>query len=257
MAEDKPLAGLNIVVTRPREQAGPLAERISRAGGHPVLFPLLEISPVADPDLLQKIAARLNEFDLAIFISPNAVRYGIAAIGAVEKLPQKLRIATVGQGSALTLRDLGVQNIIAPQDRFDSEALLALPEMQDVRGLSIVIFRGDGGRELLGDTLKARGAAVEYAACYLRAKPAQGIEELLAANPDLLTVTSSEALSYLWDMLNEDDRAKLTTLPLFVPHERIAEAARKLGWRDVICTAGGEDGLFGGLLSWAAEKRSP
>ncbi len=246
---------MNIVVTRPREQAAQLAQRIAQAGGKVILFPLLEISPVSDPRLLRELVARLHEFNLAIFISPNAVRYGMEAICAAGALPAGLKIATVGQGSAKALRGLGIHEIIAPQDRFDSEALLALPELQQVAGWRVVIFRGDGGRELLGDTLKARGATVEYAACYQRAKPQQDAGVLLAASPHAITVTSSEALGYLWDMLDEPGKTRLAAVPLFVPHARIAEAAQRLGWRNVIPTAGGDDGLLSGLIAWAKKPK--
>lgn len=253
----QPLAGLNIVVTRPREQAVQLAQRITQTGGQVILFPLLEINPIADAQPLRTLVTRLHEFQLAIFISPNAVNYGMQTIRAVDQssaLPSHLKIATVGQGSAKLLRDYGVQNVIAPQDKFDSEALLALPELQQVAGWRVAIFRGDGGRELLGDTLKARGAVVEYIACYQRAKPQQDAAMLLAAQPHAITITSSEALRYLWDMLDEPAKQQVVTIPLFAPHERIAAAAHKLGWRKVVTTAGGDDGLMSGLSAWAAQQ---
>ena len=251
-----PLAGLNIVVTRPRDQAAQLAQGVERAGGNAILFPLLEISPPADPQSLRALVARLHEFNLAIFISPNAVRYGMEAILAAGALPARLKIATVGQGSARALRDFGVQEIIAPRQRFDSEALLALPELQNVKGWRVVIFRGDGGRELLGDTLKARGATVEYAECYRRAKPQQDATVLFATDPHAITLTSSEALHYLWDMLDEAGRMRLAGVPLFAPHARIAEAALRLHWRSVTITASGDDGMLASLVAWA-ENRKP
>ena len=254
MTSTLPLSGLNIVVTRPREQAAHLAQRIEQAGGRAILFPLLEISPITDPQPLRALVARLREFDLAIFISPNAVRYGMEAIRAGGGLPPAMKIATVGQGSARALCDMGVGSIIAPQDRFDSEALLALPELQEVNGWRVAIFRGDGGRELLGDTLKARGATVEYAACYQRAKPQQDAGALLAASPHAITVTSSEALGYLWDMLDSAARQQFASIPLFVPHARIAEAAQRLGWGTAVATSGGDEGLLDGLLAWASQK---
>ncbi len=258
MAPTPPLAGLKVLVTRPRDQAGGLAQGIELAGGTPVLFPLLEISPLPDPRPLQELASRLHQFNLAIFISPNAVQFGMAAIHAAGTLPGGLKIASVGQGSAAALRRAGVANVIAPSERFDSESLLALAELQQVRDWRIVIFRGENGRELLGDTLKARGAHVEYAACYRRSKPALGIDQLLAANADAFTLTSSEALTYLWDMLDETAKKRLTTLPLFVPHARIAEAARALGWRNVVATAGGDEGLLAGLIAWSRSRaRNP
>ena len=248
---EQALAGLNIVVTRPREQAASLAQHIEQLGGRAILFPLLEISPVADPQPLRTLVAHLPEFNLAIFISPNAVRYGMEVILAAGALPASIKIATVGPGSAKALRELGVLEIIAPQHKFDSEGLLALPELQQVAGWRVVIFRGDGGRELLGDTLKARGAIVEYAACYQRAKPQQNIAMLLASKPDAITVTSSEALAYLWEMMDNPAQEKLALLPLFVPHDRIAQAAHKQGWHNVILTSSGDDGLMSGLAEWA------
>ena len=245
-----PLAGLNIVVTRPREQAVQLQQRIEQLGGKVTLFPLLEISPPADTRALHDLVARLSAFDLAIFISPNAVRYVMAAI-APAGLPSGLRIATVGQGSAKALRDLSVADIIAPQDRFDSEALLALPPLQNVRGWKVAIFRGDGGRELLGDTLKSRGAEVDYVTCYRRSKPQQDVSTLLHPMPDAITLSSSEALGYLLAMLDEDDRKQIVSVPLFVPHARIAEKAQQQGFQSIMQTEAGDDGIVSSLVAWS------
>lgn len=259
---NQPLGGLTIAVTRPRDQAVQLAQRIEQAGGIPLLFPLLEIEPAQDANRLHEQLARLAQFDLAIFISPNAAQFGITAIRADGGLPQALKIATVGQGSAKALRASGVANVIAPTGRFDSEALLALPELQNVTGWRVMIFRGDGGRELLGDTLKARGATVEYATCYRRSKPQQDVRVLLDAKPDALTVTSSEALGYLCQMLDtcpEPSRRSnvqnaLRDTPLFVPHARIAELARQQGWQQVHLTGSGDDGLISALITWGSGR---
>lgn len=247
---DKPLAGLNILVTRPREQARSLAQGIAEAGGNALIFPLLETVPLADTSTLHAQLSHLSEFALAIFISPAAVRYGMAAISEAGGMPPGLRVAAVGQGSARALHGHSISTVIAPSERFDSEALLALPELQNVKGWRILIFRGEAGRELLGDTLAARGARVEYAACYRRLKPELDMAALLAARPDALTLTSREALAHLWEQADPAARAKLTALPLFAPHVRIAQAARELGWGEANATAGGEDGLLTGLLAW-------
>jgi uroporphyrinogen-III synthase len=276
-----PLRGLKIAVTRPRDQAAPLAQRITQAGGIPLLFPLLDIEPVADDAPLHEQLSRLAQFDLAIFISPNAVQHGIAAMRAANiSLPASLnpcagrasaqplrqaqgghiglkpdlQIATIGQGSAKALRELGIADIIAPTEHFDSEGLLALPELQNVAGWNVLIFRGDGGRELLGDTLKARGAAVEYATCYLRSKPQQDIAELLSAAPDAITVTSSESLNYLVQMLENCSDETWRNTPLFVPHPRIAGLAGQQGWQRIVVTASGDDGLLSGLIAWAGNR---
>lgn len=254
---DTPLAGLSIVVTRPREQAVQLRQRIEQLGGQVILFPLLEISPPNDAQSLHDLVKRLAEFDLAIFISPNAVRYGLEAISAAaagRELPPGLCIATVGQGSARALREAGVAEVIAPPHQFDSESLLAMPQLQNIQGWKVLIFRGDGGRELLGETLKKRGAMVEYACCYQRKKPSQDISMLLHQHFAAITLSSSEALAYLWDALSDSDRKKLAIVPLFVPHARIREKALLLGWQTVVKTAGGDDGVVQGLVAWAKEK---
>ena len=255
MTDDLPLAGLKVVVTRPRDQALKLAQKIEQAGGAPLLFPLLDITPVQDADVLNQQIARLGEFNMAIFISPNAVHYGIAAIRAAGPVPGSLKIATVGQGSAQALRESGIADVIAPTKRFDSEGLLALPELQNVSGWHVMIFRGDGGRELLGDTLRDRGATVEYVSCYRRSKPQQDKSVLLASGPDAIIVTSSEAMGYLRQMLDDSEHAALRNTALFVPHARIAGLAREQGWTRVQVTASGDDGMLSALITWAGHRK--
>ena len=203
-----PLAGKTIVVTRPRAQAGPLAEAIAAQGGQPLIFPLLEIGPSADPQPLATAVARLADYSLAVFISPNAVDYSVPAILARGPWPAGLLPAAVGQGTVKALMAHGIAGCVAPSERFDSEALLELPELAAGRvvGKRVAIFRGDGGRELLAETLRARGAEVDCVTCYRRSGPADGVAPLLAAwragKLDALTVSSSEGLRYLVDLLD-------------------------------------------------------
>lgn len=251
-----PLGGLKVLVTRPRDQTIGLAQSITTAGGVAMLFPLLDISAVADPQILREQLSRLSQFELAVFISPNAVQYGMAAITAASvKLPAQ--IATVGQGSARELRKLGIANVIAPTEKFDSESLLSLAEFTAVAGKKIIIIRGDAGRELLGDTLKARGATVEYAACYQRSKAHFSVTDLLREMPDVISVTSSEALMHLYEMVATPqpiNQSGVLTTPLFVPHPRIAELALQQGWKKVITTASGDEGLLASLIAWRNSK---
>ncbi|MBI5006447.1 MAG: uroporphyrinogen-III synthase [Nitrosomonadales bacterium] len=250
---EQALAGLNIVVTRPREQAAGLIQRIQHLGGNALPFPLLEIEAAPDAQALQQQLSRLGQADIVIFISPNAVSHGMAAIAAAGGLPPALQIATVGHGSARALQELGVAKVIVPAERFDSEGLLAVPELQQVAGKRVMILRGDGGRELLGDTLKARGAVVEYVTCYVRRKHALDAAALRAARPDAITVTSSEALTHLWELLQGTEPAGAA---LFVPHPRIAELARRQGWRHIVVSGSGDDGLIASLVAWTDTERN-
>lgn len=237
---------MKILVTRPVDQAAHLVQAIEQAGGVPLLLPLLQIAPVEDERALHEQVARLADFDLAIFISPNAVKYGMAAIrGALGFMPAGTRVATIGMSSAKALREQGVADVLVPVSRYDSEGLL--DALQQVEGLRVMILRGDGGRELLGDTLKARGAEVEYATCYRRSKPDLDADGLQNLHPDVLTVTSSEALLHLWQIA----KTQFRDIPLFVPHARIEELARSQGWSRVYLTGPGDQGLLGGLSEWA------
>ncbi len=247
------LAGRHVVITRPAGQADVLAQLVRGAGGEPVLFPVLEISDVADLRPLMDAAARLDAFDLAIFISPNAVNKALNVIASRRAWPQRVRVATIGRSSERELARFGFTEVIAPHGRFDSEALLALPELapEKVRGARVVIFRGDGGRELLGDTLIERGAAIEYVECYRRGRPNVDAAPLLRlwarGELDAVTVTSSEGLHNLYDMLGPLGQQWLKKTPVFVPHERIAETATRMGLANVILTGPGDEGLAEGL----------
>jgi len=253
-----PLAGLGILVTRPAHQAAKLADLIHQAGGNPILFPTLEIVDLPDLQALHALIDRLEQFDLAIFISPNAVQKALNLIRARRELPATLKIAAIGKGSRKALQQFGVQDIIAPTQGFDSEALLALPELQQLAGRSVVIFRGDGGRELLGDTLIARGAQLTYAECYRRQKPqanSDALRYLWARNElNVVTVTSAEALRNLYEIAGKLCQQWLKKTPLFVPHERIAQAARELGLEQVFVTESGDAAMVAGIMAWRAQQ---
>ena len=249
-----PLAGRHIVVTRPQAQAQGLADGIAAAGGIPVPFPVLAIFDVEDVQPIIDVADRLEQFDLAIFISPNAVNKALNVVTARRSWPESVGVACIGKSSEKELARYGFRDVIAPQGRFDSEALLELPPLaaERIAGRRVVIFRGDGGRELLGDTLIARGAALEYVECYHRGKPRLDAAPLLKLwardELDAITVTSSEGLRNLFDMVGKLGQQWLRKTLLFVPHGRIAEEAQRLGLVRVILTAPGDDGLLGGLV---------
>jgi len=252
----RPLAGRGIVVTRPAHQASHLANLIGAEGGNPIVFPTIEIIAVNDPQSLLALIDRLDEFDVAIFISPSAVNMAMRAIGARRALPPHLKLAAIGPGGVRELGSLGHTGVIAPAERFDSEGLLELPAMRDVAGKRIVIFRGDGGRELLGATLAARGARVEYAEVYRRARPHADAAPLFRAwereELHAVVVTSSEALRNLFDLVGERGQPRLRRTPLFVSHPRIEQAARALGAATVVLTGQGDEEMLRGVTQWFA-----
>lgn len=250
-----PLQGKTIAVTRPLAQAAKLAGLIVAQGGVPVVFPLLEIGPADDPEPLGAAINTLEQYALAVFISPNAVDFSVPAILSCRVWPPGLQAAAVGQSSVVCLANYGIEHAIAPRERFDSEALLELPELQPERvgGRRVVIFRGNGGREFLADTLRERGAQVDCVTCYHRSAPADAaaLEALWGSNQlDALTISSSEALRNLFDLLNAAGRERLRTTPVFVPHQRIAEVAEAFGLRRVILTGPADGGIITGLCAY-------
>ncbi len=229
------LRGRTILVTRPAHQAEPLCRLIEQAGGYPWRFPALAIAPPHDPTALSAALARLSTFDRAIFVSPNAVH---RTLDQCPDWPRDLSVAVVGQGSADAFRArTGWPPQIVPTQRFDSEALLALPPMHQVRGLRILLLRGEGGRELLATTLRERGAEVEIVAAYRRVSPQPVVAEIDRLNRagqrgeiDWVTVTSPEGLRNLIAMLGPDGQQWLPRTPLLVVTERMRPVAEALGW---------------------------
>jgi len=247
-----PLAGRGIVITRPAAQAQRLAELVREAGGNPILFPAIEILDAADQKPLDDVIARLDEFDIAIFISPSAVAKAMTLITTRRALPTHIKCVTIGSGSLKALERFGVREVISPKGRYDSEALLALPLFHNAAGKRVMVFRGDGGREFLGDELTRRGAHIEYVTCYRRGKPRTDPAPLLAAwsrnEIAALVFTSSEGLRNFHEIIGVPGQLRLRETPVFVPHPRIAAAARGLGLTKVIESGSGDEALVAALV---------
>jgi uroporphyrinogen-III synthase len=219
------LDGLGIVVTRPRATAEALAAELAREGARVWRFPALALEDIEPDAALQARIARLEDFDLAIFVSANAVERGLALARRLGKWPAGLCAAAVGEATAQALRDEGVARVIAPRDRHDSAALLELPRLQSVRGENVIVFRGRGGRDEIRDALQARGAVVEYAECYRRVKPDADPAPLAAAiargEVSAVSVLSGETLENFVAMVGSDAAAGLHSVALVVPHPAI------------------------------------
>lgn len=247
-----PLLGKRILVTRPAGQAAGLAARIVACGGEAIRFPLIDIAPTEDWRAVDEAIARLDGFALVIFISPNAVTHGLERLLSRRPWPRNLAAAALGPGTAGMLAQAGIPEVIAPRATYDSEALLSLDPLRVERmaGRAVLILRGNGGRDLLAETLRARGARVECAACYRRAAPTDGafVVSLLRNNAlDAVSLSSSEGLRNLVKLLDTGSRERLAGLPVFVPHRRIAGEAARLALRRVVLTEPADSGLVAGL----------
>jgi len=242
------LAGKRVVVTRPRELAQGLAARIRQAGGEPLLLPTIEIRDAEDPAPARALLARLHEFDLAVFISPSAVRKALE-LAEGRDWP---RVAAVGEGTRRELEQCGFRDVIAPAGRADSEALLALPELAQVAGSKVLILRGAGGRELLVEALAARGAKVETAECYRRVRPAAGAPPPPEGRIDAVCVSSGEALVNLAALLGNE---RLAGTPVFVSHPRVAAQAAELGLRHPVLAGPGDADMLAALVAYFGDAK--
>jgi uroporphyrinogen-III synthase len=155
----KELHQTGIVITRPSHQTGEIKALVNDHQGHPIEFPLLEIQSKSQNETFQNIVLKLNDYDWAIFISSNAVQFGMPAVKhAFHTLPESTKFAAIGPSTQKALKLFDVNHVLIPDENFDSEGLLATEEMNDIKNKKIVIFRGEGGRETLAETLRARGA---------------------------------------------------------------------------------------------------
>lgn len=257
------LAGVHVLVTRAAHQAGDLCDLITQAGGTVTRLPVIEITGPQDPGAVELILARVPTYDIAIFVSPNAVDQALALLDVRSGWPGGPRVATVGRGSAAALERHGVRVDICPRTHYDSEGLLAEPALNVVAGKRVVIFRGDGGRDLLAETLRARGATVEYAEVYQRRVAdgaGEGLRRIAAGAPvDVIVVTSNEGLRNLFRLAGEGLREWLTARQLVVISTRAAALAAELGFTHAACvaTVASDAGLLAALRQWRATLAEP
>ena len=237
-------AGRGVVLTRPRDLGAAFAKRIESRGARAIIFPTIEIQPLAAPAVLKELA----RFDFVVFVSPSAVR---VAERMLPPWPQGPQAVAISHGTQRELDRVGISPVIVPRSGADSEAVLAAPELQEVAGRRVLIIRGDDGRPVLGDALAARGAQVEYAECYRRVRPNADAAPLLAAwrrgEVDAVVALSAQALGNFSDMT---EGALSAATPFFVSHERIARHARGLGVREVVVAAPSDDAMIERLVAY-------
>jgi len=227
------LHGLGVLVTRPAHQAEPLCRLIEQHGGIPIRCPALRIGEPHDWTPALAIFDRWADYDLAIFTSANAVDRAMPHIRQRGGFPPRLPMAAIGRATAQALARHGVADCLQPEAGFNSEALLTLPRLQEVAGQTVVIVRGEGGRELLAATLTARGATVVCAEVYRREPPTADLSALRErwrhGDIGAVVIASSETLSNLFDMLGIAGQDNLRQTPLIVVSPRIRQVAAQLG----------------------------
>ena len=248
-----PLTGLSVLVTRPASQAFSLAAAVEQLGGTAILLPAINIVPLD--------AAITAGHDLVIFVSVNAVAHGARFITKSTTT----RIAAIGHATAAALAAAGLPVDLVPESGFNSEGLLAHPDLNLAPSARVLIVRGAGGRELLQESFAAQGCMIETLDVYQRALPdidatrRAAIEALWSEGGiDIVTATSVETLQNLVALLSERGRELINGTPLLVASKRIMLAAAEMGLRgECLLAAGADDAaLIGALSYWHGRARS-
>jgi len=237
----KLLSGAHVLVTRPVHQAENLSRLIEERGGGVVRFPTLTIAALDDAGTIQNTLAHLDRYQWLVFISANAVTMHSYYSDSVKMVQFKsVQIAAIGKATAQALVLAGLPVDLVPESGYSTEALLAMPQMQQINGQHYLIVRGEGGREELATTLRSRGATVEYLDVYKRIIPgtdSSQVSLLLEQDMlDIITITSGEALQNLLILLEEKHHQRLFEVPLVVVSNRIRQIAADMGFKRIAVT---------------------
>ncbi|MFK7795010.1 MAG: uroporphyrinogen-III synthase [Gammaproteobacteria bacterium] len=243
----------SIVVTRPSQQNKYICSALSSLGANAIAFPCIEIKPLSNPSTVDTL---LSHCELMIFISTNAVQFGFDTLpDLIKKIPVSCQFAAVGASTAQALHNHGIDQVVTPLDNFDSEELLKLPELQNVKQKSVLIIKGEGGRELLHETLESRGAKIHSIDVYQRTLPISVNLSALNTKIDLLLFTSSEAVKNFLVLTPESLQSALLGCQTIVGHARIADKVTALGFKKlpIIAATPSDTDMLVAINLWAQQ----
>lgn len=234
--QPQPLVGASVVVTRPSGSATALKRRIAVLGGIAIGLPGIGVRGAEDATGARRALRAARDADFVVFISPNAVRYAYA-LAPNLRFARATQVCAIGTGTQNALARRGVRDVLRPRERQDSEGLLALVPFSRVRGRRIVLIGAPGGRELLFEELRRRGARVDSIDVYRRSAPRLDRRHFAAleraASPLLTLLSSAEAITHLRAQLPEPLFARLVASIAIASSERLAAVARAAGWHDI------------------------
>ena len=268
-----------LVVTRPADDAARLIDALRSRGRDVLALPVLAIEPADDPSALAATMARLDDYALVVFVSPNAIRQALAY--RCGPWPPATTIGVMGPGSVDALAAVGIaepgHRVVSParvppgaagDERFDSESLFTALDaqlgLQQGFARPVLIVRGNGGRAWFAERLRALGIEVDEIAAYRRVRPdvARHAGDALrrlhdAGTPIVFVVTSSEGVDHLVALAEEalvergvagpDARTWVLEGAVLAPHRRIADRARSAGFGAVALCAPGDDGILAAI----------
>ena len=226
------LNGLRVLNTRPQNQARALSKSITDAGGISIECPTLEIKTTSKAWIR---TLPLSEVNQAIFVSANAVHYCFTQLKSNNiQWPTQIKVIAIGQGTAKALHELNIEVNDIPEAP-DSENLLNLDTLQQIKNQTVLLFKGEGGRELIERGLLQRGAKTIILNVYKRVLPQirhQFINSLWRDDlVDIILLTSEQSIHNLFKIFSKDAHDWLQEKPCLVISERLGKSASLLGMK--------------------------
>ena len=262
MNDLRPLQNLWIVVTRPADQAGGIIATIEELGGNPIPWPALKIEPINTSDQTRQHIIDLKTYDHLIFISVNAVNYGLVAIARhhidLSLLLKNINVFAVGKTTAKALKKSDVESVHVPETASSKGLLdMSIFNQGDLSGKRCLIFRGKGGNETLAEGLSQRGAlTVDYAEVYQR-HAADSDPIILESHwqqkkLDIIIVTSIAGLDNIFAILGTNNQSQLCSTPLLTVSDRVAEYAKHKGFNQQVLVANSaiDKDIIATMQSW-------
>jgi uroporphyrinogen-III synthase len=255
---DKVLENLKVLVTRPKQQADNLCESIENLGGTAIRFPVIEINKSENQQVAKKILDDLEQYDIGIFISRNAVEWTLKLLDEKKSALESLSLISIGPATTAALKR-ALSGTVITNCGTNSESLLENEALgtEAVSGKKIIIFRGQGGREHLATTIRQRGAKVDFAEVYRRDCPqydSDFINKIWALNvPDVVVVTSNNGLENLFSLLNNEQRNLLLSKQLVVMGRRMFDFSVGFGFAKtpIFTEENDDEGILKLIVKWA------
>jgi uroporphyrinogen III methyltransferase / synthase len=235
----KALSGQKVLVTRSREQASFLTQLLEDQGAEVVEIPTIEIAALSLKAEGKRILKSLSSYDWLIFSSVNAVDILVSHL-AVSKLDVRslsgLKIACVGEATAMALKKYGLKADLVPKDYKQEGLAQAFGKMgQKLEGKRVLFARAKEGRDLLEVSLKKQKAQVTLWSLYETRVPKQAKQSLQnlffkEGGVDWLVFASSSTVDHFCVAFTPAQRKKvLKDLSIAVVGPVTGESVKKWG----------------------------
>ncbi len=254
------ISQFKVLITRPAKQQDELTRTLHSLGARSLSRPMISIDAIEAADQIEVIKAKVQSLDnyrYLIFVSSNAATIGSHWIDQYwPQFPIGVDLIALGPATALVLNQLLSCKVIQPTTGITSEDVLKLPQLESLNGEKIAIFRGSGGRELLAQTLKDRGATVDYIEVYSRSNTRydsdQLCNDLISEQVNVISANSVETLKSLIENLGSR-YGEFIHVPVLVPSARVAAEAEAMGFSTAVDCAGADTKAIIAALSRLAD----